>query len=148
MEKVTGQIKVLGTARVYPRGTKYSYIEIGDKRFKNVIVTDGIEGILKSNFKEDVNSPVWIYKGIANSYVCAVTRGDGTVFKMKWSDYVSIFAIFYFTFIAMVISIWMLSEGAGTMTAIIATAIWLVFAYFSHFKFRFAVLALKADDTV
>lgn len=146
MEKVTGQIKVLGTARVYPKGTKYSYVEIGDKRFKNVIATDGIDGVLKSNFKEEVDGPVWIYQGLTNSYVCAVTRGDGTVFKMKSGDLGVFSAIFFF--FAMFIPILILGEMAGSKVAIIATLIWLAFTYTFRFKFIFAVLGLKADDTI
>jgi len=122
-------------------------VEIGDRRFKNVISTDGIDGILRSRFRDDSYGAVWIYKGLIRSYVCAVERSDGIVFKIKTSS-LGIVPTFLFFFIPMLISmVWLYDEG-GSTPAIIAGLIWIAIAYAVRFKLFFAVIGLKADDSI
>jgi len=44
MEKITGQITVLGDAVANTKGIRYTYIEIGGRRIKNVQVNSGLTG--------------------------------------------------------------------------------------------------------
>ncbi|MFM0596074.1 hypothetical protein [Paraburkholderia dilworthii] len=84
MKQYTGQLKTLGAgSSSVGRGDRYTYIEIGDHRIKNVGVSDALDGILQEALHNSTPISIWIVSYFGKKIIAGVSRADGTVFRAK-----------------------------------------------------------------
>ncbi|WGS54424.1 hypothetical protein LFL96_25770 [Paraburkholderia sp. D15] len=83
MKKYTGSLERLGTSRVLSGYTRYTYIEIGNDRLKNLSVSDALDGVLQEGLKTPASISIWVVSYMGRKIVAGVSRADGTVFRSK-----------------------------------------------------------------
>lgn len=84
MKQYTGQLKSLGAgSSSVGRGDRFTYIEIGEHRVKNVGVSDALGGILREALHNDTPITIWVVSYFGKQIIAGVSRADGTVFRAK-----------------------------------------------------------------
>lgn len=81
MEKTTGQLKLLSDSRIFPSAKRYSFIEIGDKRLRNVVVRDGFSTILEEGLNGSSPITIWSTTFLGTTQVQAISRSNGKVYR-------------------------------------------------------------------
>jgi hypothetical protein len=91
MEQIEGIVKTLGPSRTTFQGisvTNYSYIEVGDRVIKKILVFDGMNGPLQIA----VQTPAAVTLYIQNGYLCGMRMPDGKTYASEMIGRMGLYA--------------------------------------------------------
>jgi hypothetical protein len=90
MDQIEGTLKVLGPSRTTLQAisvTTYSYIEIGDRIIKNVMVFEAMNGPLQIA----VQNAAVVTLFTKNGYLCGVRTPDGKIYASEMANRIGLY---------------------------------------------------------
>lgn len=145
MQQYSGQLKTLGESisRGSASGWKYSYIEIGDHRLKNVWVSHGLNGVLREALGSDASISIWVVKFLAMKKIAGVSRPNGTVFRAKIKGVI-------FSILLLLLNLWMTFWTSSTFKSFLPAIPFVLMIFFGLYTLyvSFQALRIPADDVL
>ncbi|MDD4942492.1 hypothetical protein BDD18_3275 [Acidovorax temperans] len=143
MSEHEGVLKMLGNAKIYPLGHRYSVIEFDNKIFTDVLVPTKLDNFLQRGLETNKPIKVWIMKmGFGNKTIpcfeldgkkyCSAPFGFGDLFFMTFLSLIFLLVSLFgdFPSIVKLIFVPVFSLGVYTMISPVLS---------------YSMLALKAD---
>jgi hypothetical protein len=91
MDQVEGIVKVLGPSRTTLQAisiTTYSYIEIGDRIIKKVMVFEAMNGPLQTSLQSGGVATLFV----KNGYLCGIRTPDGKIYASEMAGRIGLYA--------------------------------------------------------